>query len=116
VEIGSVVFDCNDFEKLSAFWREALRYAPREPASDGWVVLKDPSGKGPNVSINKTEKPLAHKIRVHLDLYTDDQEGEIQRLLKLGATVVKRPGEGHDYVVMSDPEGNHFCVVDAKPG
>ena len=112
MRIGSVVFDVNDFDKVSAFWREALRYTSREPASDGWVVLRDPSGKSPNVSINRTEKSLAHKIRVHLDLYTDDQEAEVERLLKLGAKVVRRPGKGHDYVIMSDPEGNHFCVVD----
>jgi len=114
MRIGSVVFDVNDFEKMSAFWREALRYAPRRPPSEGWVVLGDPSGKSPNLSINRTEKTLAHKIRVHLDLYTDDQEAEIAKLVKLGATVVRRPGKGHDYVIMSDPEGNHFCVVDTK--
>lgn len=114
MKIGSVVFDCNDFDKMWKFWREALRYTWREPPSEGWVILRDPSGKSPNVSINRTEKPLAHKIRVHLDLYTDDQEAEVQRLLKLGATVVSRPGKGHDYVIMSDPEGNHFCVVDTS--
>lgn len=114
MRIGSVVFDVNDFGKVSKFWREALRYTSREPASDGWVVLRDPTGKTPNVSINLTAKPLAHKIRVHLDLYSDDQKADIERLIKLGATVVKRPGKGHDYVIMSDPEGNHFCVIDTS--
>ncbi len=112
MRIGSVVFDVNDFEKLSAFWREALGYTSREPPSEGWVVLRDPAGRSPNVSINRTEKNLAHKVRVHLDFYTDEPEAEIGRLVRLGATVVRRPGAGHDYVIMSDPEGNHFCVVD----
>jgi predicted enzyme related to lactoylglutathione lyase len=114
MRIGSVVFDVNDFEKESTFWREALGYTSREPPSDGWVVLRDPKGKSPNVSMNRADKPLAHKIRIHLDFYTVDQEGEIERLVKLGATVVRRPTRGHDYVIMSDPEGNHFCVVDTS--
>jgi Glyoxalase-like domain len=42
VKVGSVVIDCNDFATMFAFWREALRYVPREPAEDDWVVLKDP--------------------------------------------------------------------------
>jgi hypothetical protein len=34
------------------FWREALRYVPREPSEEGWVVLRDPAGLGPNVCGN----------------------------------------------------------------
>ncbi len=32
VRIGSVVIDCNDFERMDAFWREAPRYAQMEPS------------------------------------------------------------------------------------
>jgi hypothetical protein len=52
--------------------------------------------------------------RLHLDLYTEDQVGEVKRLLSLGATEVhwdKRPPDA-DYVILADPEGNRFCVVD----
>ena len=42
MRIGSVVVDCNDFAGMLAFWREALGYVAREPAEDGWVVLRDP--------------------------------------------------------------------------
>lgn len=116
LKIGSVVFDCNDFEKTAAFWQAALHYVIRGPAEPGWVVLRDPSGNRPNVSINLKDKPLSGKIRVHLDLYADDQEAEVERLLKLGATLVRAHEEGTDYVILSDPEGNHFCVVQkAKP-
>jgi hypothetical protein len=55
--------------------------------------------------------------RIHLDLYTDDQPGEVRRLLALGATEVhwdRRPPDA-DYVILADPEGNRFCVVDAGP-
>jgi len=50
----------------------------------------------------------------YLDLYAEDQAAEVQRLLGLGATEVhwdKRPPDA-DYVIMADPEGNRFCVID----
>jgi hypothetical protein len=52
-ENGSIVIRCYEFDKMLAFWQEALHYVPREPAKDGWVVLHDPAGKGPNVSLDQ---------------------------------------------------------------
>ena len=49
VRVGSVVIDCNDFERMFAFWREALGYVPRDEPEPDWVVLRDPSGSGVNV-------------------------------------------------------------------
>ncbi len=113
-KIGSIVIDCKDFSKMMRFWREALHYVPREPSKGGWVVLKDPEGKGPNISVNRDPEVPAGRNRLHLDLYTDDQEGEVRRLLTLGATLhrVREPGE--DFVVLADPEGNLFCVVEKR--
>jgi len=46
-----------------------------------------------------------------LDLYTDDQAAEVERLTRLGARTVRHDREpGDDCVVMTDPEGNEFCV------
>jgi catechol 2,3-dioxygenase-like lactoylglutathione lyase family enzyme len=115
VKIGSVVIDCNDFERMSAFWREALHYVPREPAEDGWVVLRDPQGGNVNVSLQLVPERRVGKNPLHLDLYTDDQDGEVRRLLALGATRHPRdPGPDDDFVVLEDPEGNLFCVVDTS--
>ena len=69
---------------------------------------------GPNLALDEHRSSLQIPPRLHLDLYTDDQAGEIQRLLALGATEVhwdKRPANA-DYVILADPEGNRFCVVD----
>ncbi len=113
MKIGSIVIDCNDFEKVSSFWQAALRYTPRFPVKpDDFALLGDPSGKGPNLGVNKKRKSIAGKIRVHMDLYTDDQKGEVERLLGLGATVIRWPEKGEDFVILADPEGNHFCVID----
>jgi hypothetical protein len=53
--------------------------------------------------------------RIHLDLYADDQEAEIGRLVALGASRVHWSGrpDDADYEILEDPEGNRFCVVDA---
>ena len=50
MKIGSIVIHCHEFERMVAFWQDALHYLPRQPARDGWVVLRDPEGKGPNLS------------------------------------------------------------------
>ena len=115
VRVGSIVIDVKDFDRMANFWKEALRYvAPRPPTpGDPFVILKDPAGEGPNVSIDGMEP---ERGRLHLDLYTDDQEGEIKRLLALGAKRYRPRDPGEDFVVLEDPEGNLFCVVDTKGG
>jgi hypothetical protein len=50
---------------------------------------------------------------LHFDLYANDQEGEVKRLLKLGATRHPQTYEpDEDFIVLEDPDGNLFCVVD----
>ena len=85
MKIGSIVIRCYEFDKMLAFWQEALHYVPREPATDAWVVLCDPKGRGPNVSLDKVpDQRSGKRNRLHLDLYTSDQKGEVERLIKLG--------------------------------
>src|SRR5262249_20017330 len=43
MKIGSIVIRCYEFNKMLAFWREALQYVPREAPEEGWVVLCDPT-------------------------------------------------------------------------
>ena len=108
-----MVIDCTDFETMFAFWREALRYVPREPPEDDWVVLRDPEGNGVNVSLQQVPEPRSGKNRLHLDLYTSDQACEVERLPGLGATRQLRTPEPHEEcVVLEDRAGNLFCVID----
>ena len=113
LKIGSIVIRCYEFDKMLAFWQEALHYLPREPAKGGWVVLRDPEGRGPNVSLDRLpERRAGKRSRLHLDLYTNNQEDEVGRLVHIGATRYPwryRPGD--DFVVLGDPDGNLFCVV-----
>jgi catechol 2,3-dioxygenase-like lactoylglutathione lyase family enzyme len=115
IRVGSIVIRCRRFEEMLTFWQSALGYVPRDPPEHGWVVLTDPTGRGPNISLDRVEQPppLGEVSRVHLDLYTDDGPGEVERLLALGATRYEREYRGdEDFVVLVDPDGNRFCVVD----
>lgn len=113
MRIGSVVIDCNDFKEMSRFWQEALHYVPREPPEDDWVVLRDPAGANVNVSLQQVPENASGKNRLHFDLYTNDQEAEVKRLLQIGATRHPRTAEpDEDFIVLEDPEGNLFCVID----
>jgi hypothetical protein len=51
---------------------------------------------------------------LHLDLYTDEQARHVDRLVGLGASRVEdRPYPDDAYfVVLRDPDGNEFCVID----
>jgi catechol 2,3-dioxygenase-like lactoylglutathione lyase family enzyme len=116
LRIGSIVMHCTEFERTVAFWRDALHYVPREPAHNGWVVLRDPEGKGPNLSFQARDTRRERRSWLHLDLYADDKDGEVERLVKLGARRYPWRYRPHsDFVVLEDPGGALFCVVQASP-
>ena len=98
---------------MMKFWQEALGYVPVRPASGGFVILTDPAGKGPNISLDQSpEKWTGKRSWLHLDLYADNQEAEVERLIKLGAVQYPwRYEPDSDYMVLEDPDGNLFCVV-----
>jgi hypothetical protein len=113
VRIGSIVLRVDDLRRQAAFWAEALDYAPRDEVSDDFALLRPRNGVGPNLALDQHRAGDRVPPRIHLDLYTDDQAGEVKRLIALGATEVlwsRRP-PGADYVILADPEGNRFCVV-----
>ena len=114
IRVGSIVLRVDDLQRQTEFWEAALDYVRRESDSDDFVLLRPRDGIGPNLSLDQVRSTLQIPPRIHLDLYTDDQAGEVERLLALGATEVhwdKRPPDA-DYVILADPEGNRFCVVD----
>jgi len=118
LSVGSIVFRVEDLGRQVAFWSDALDYVPREDEPDDDFVLLSPRrGSGPNISLDLHHSEVQVPPRIHLDLYTEDQPGEVARLKALGATEVhwdKRPPDA-DFVIMADPEGNRFCVIDTSP-
>lgn len=115
VRVGSIVIHTPDFDRAVAFWQAALGYVPRRPASGGWVVLRDPTGHGPNLSFQARDRRPAARSWLHLDLYADDQTREVERLVALGARRYPwRYRPNSDFVVLEDPAGMLFCVVQAS--
>jgi hypothetical protein len=109
--VGSVVIDVNAIDPMRRFWEGALGYRA-EDVEDDWVKLIPPDG-GVNISLQLVPEKPAGKNRLHLDLYSSDQEGDVKRLVGLGASVVNDGrGDVEDFIVLSDPEGNLFCVID----
>lgn len=116
IRVGSIVLRVDNLPRQMAFWAAALDYVPRDGLSDDFVVLRPRTGAGPNLSLDQHRSEVYVPPRLHLDLYTDHQAEEVHRLIGLGATEVrwsKRPPDA-DYVILADPEGNRFCVVNTN--
>ena len=112
--VGSIVIDCKNFDRMIAFWKEALGYEIRRPSDEDWVLLYDPHQKGPNIAFQKDPTGAGDPYWFHFDLYSSDPENEVQRLMKLGATMKQPAKEGFDYVTLVDPDGNPFDVVETR--
>jgi catechol 2,3-dioxygenase-like lactoylglutathione lyase family enzyme len=114
IRVGSIVLRVDDLQRQAEFWAAALHYVRREGGSDDFVLLRPRDGVGPNLSLDQHHSSVQVPPRIHLDVYTEDQAGDVARLITLGATEVhwdKRPPDA-DYFILADPEGNRFCVVD----
>lgn len=115
--VGSVVIETkpSTFHRLVEFWCRALDYVPREPLED-WALLRDPRAIGPNIAIQQTpEEELSGPLgRFHLDLYSNDAESEVRRLIGLGASMVEPPRAGRDFVTLADPDGNLLDIIDKR--
>ena len=121
IRLGSVVLGVDDIERAVTFWSQALGYEPVLVDEDGFTLLRSQSGEGTRVGLQRAETPADEHPRHHLDLVVDDaaeQASEVERLIGLGATRVAwdlYPADP-DFVVLADPDGNRFCVVDASHG
>jgi hypothetical protein len=108
IRLGSTVINCADMELMTGFWAEALHLTVPPVADDEFRVLR---GQHASLSLQRSRTPVTVRDQMHLDLYTDDQAAEVRRLTGLGARFVRHHDDpDDDYVVMTDPEGNEFCV------
>lgn len=107
----------SDVSRAAAFWTQALGYVPRDEVEDDWAVLVPEHGPGVQLSLDLSKTPVQEYPRVHLDLFAGDaadQASQVERLVSLGARRVDwdlYPDDA-DFVVLADPEGNRFCVID----
>lgn len=123
LQVNSVTVEAIDPGAQARFWTEALGWHLVHEGEDdhgAWALIapaltREEGGLAYPVMFWRVEEPKAAKNRWHLDLAPDDQDVEVSRLQGLGATRADI-GQGEvDWVVMTDPEGNEFCVLASLP-
>lgn len=125
--LGMITIDCAEPAKLAEFWTAAMDMKVAWSAEGEYVLLTpseapDP-GEGeftapsrPNLGLQKVPEPKNGKNRVHIDFGAEDRAAEVKRLVGLGATEVdEQVVPGFAWTVLSDPEGNEFCVGQPVP-
>jgi catechol 2,3-dioxygenase-like lactoylglutathione lyase family enzyme len=107
-----------DLPRAVAFWTAALDLVySGEWGSDDWRTLHHADGSGRALGLQRSDSPVEAHPRVHLDLTVEtaaEQDSEVDRLVGLGAHRIDwdRYPPAPDFVVLADPDGNPFCVVD----
>jgi predicted enzyme related to lactoylglutathione lyase len=106
---------CDGSREVGHFWSEALGW-PLVWDQDEETAIQSPHG-GPKIAWGGPPlMPRAERDRLHLDLAPQvpgDRRAEVDRLVSLGATRVAGGQGDVDRVVLSDPDGNEFCVLTA---
>ncbi len=110
--IDWIAIDCDDAPGLARFWAEALGYTVLEDDDPDEVMIVPPAPTlGPRFLFLKVPEGKVVKNRIHLDLRSDDQEAEVERLISLGAAPADVGQKEVTWVVLADPEGNEFCIL-----
>lgn len=114
--IDALCLDAHDIQRMAQFWAVALGW--EIGGSDEEVALVPTDGTRFGILFESTTVKKSGRNNIHLDLTStsiEDQHGLVDRLIGSGAQHVdvgQRPEDGH--IVLADPEGNEFCVV--EPG
>jgi catechol 2,3-dioxygenase-like lactoylglutathione lyase family enzyme len=116
-QLVALSWDALDPQRLARFWGTLLGW-PMAEEGDGSIVVRPRDDTGFVLRFVRTERAKTGKNQTHLDLTSDSLVGQHERValaLSLGAEhidVGQQPDEPH--VVLADPEGNEFCVI--EPG
>jgi catechol 2,3-dioxygenase-like lactoylglutathione lyase family enzyme len=119
LSVGVIALGVDDVERAAAFWCAALGYERRTDGFGGWALVLVPphADAGTRIALQRSQTPPQNHPRLHLDLHVtsaDEQDAEVDRLVAIGARRVEWDSypDAPDFVVLEDPEGNRFCVVD----
>jgi len=115
-----ICVDSTDPSRIAPFWEQALGWRRTYDSPDE-IVLEPPVGSpedgvSPDLLFLRVPEEKSVKNRLHIDLRPDDQAAEVARLEGLGARRVEVGQSAADkvtWVVLSDPDGNEFCVLRA---
>lgn len=116
MRLENIVWDARDPHRLGRFWAAALGAEPIADEPDGFearLTLSDDAFL--DLCFQRVASPSASPARLHPDLQGGARQREVvERLLGLGATHAYI-GQGEvPWVVLADPEGNAFCVMEDR--
>jgi glyoxalase superfamily protein len=112
--LSTVVVDAADPEIPATFWATLLDWRltgtdVTAPPDDGWEST---------LRFTRSATPRTVKNRLHLDLSSaapDHQAAIVARALSLGATRIDVGQRNVPWIVLADPVGNEFCVLEPRP-
>ena len=111
--IAAIVIDAVQPRVVADFWCSVLGWQV-VGEDDGVISIAPADGSWPTIDVAPVPEKKTVKNRLHLDLRADGMPtgDELDRLLDLGARHAD-VGQGPDatWVVLSDPEGNEFCLL-----
>ena len=111
----AVTVDCNDPGRVADFWAAVFDCEVLEVGADrpGWLRLQPLGPNGPFMNLQPVDEPRVGKVRMHLDVLVDDIEAAVERVVSLGAadTGTREELPRGRIAVMTDPEGNEFCLL-----
>ena len=111
LKFDEICIDAHDATALGEWWAGVLGW-PHDIDEDGDVRLHPPPGQGPPWIFIAVPDDKVVKNRIHLDFKGEDQQAEVDRVIRLGARHVDIGQTGDEsWVVLADPEGNEFCIL-----
>ncbi|MEU4130544.1 VOC family protein [Streptomyces wuyuanensis] len=109
--IKDLIIDCEDPERLAAFWGELLgRPVAARTGPYTWLERSE----GPGLGFQRVAEAKAGKNRLHFDVASPDPAAEQARVEALGGRLLEQYAPG-GFLVMADPEGNEFCIIPRGP-
>ena len=118
LRLAMPVLGVTEMGRAVRFWTEALNYEVKEGGAGArWTELGPVGHARATLALQRSNVNAQEYPRVHLDLHADDQaeqSAQVRRLLELGASEVGWDlyPDDPDFVVLADPDGNRFCIVD----
>ncbi|MFF1481657.1 VOC family protein [Streptomyces sp. NPDC058301] len=115
-ELFAICFNATRPSDLARFWSGVLGWELTDAPDDGVAVLP-PDATGFRIRFLPSQEPKTGQNQAHFDLTSVSAQAQRQtvaRALELGGQhidVGQLPEEGH--VVLADPDGNEFCVIEA---
>lgn len=110
MKLHAITFDTNNPQTLAAWWSKALGIAVGNDYGEVVALAEAPGF--PMVLFQKTKEVPTGRNRVHPDFSTPDLDGDTERLVGLGATVVEKFNLPQvRYNTLTDPEGNKFDLA-----